>query len=84
MTRDLGNGGYLEKDHQESNRWPHDTSSRLWCQHDIRKRIEKGFGWLKTVGGPRKTEADRPRKAQREAAAGLFGVQLDPVGAVRA
>lgn len=50
----------------------------------MRKRIEKGFGWLKTVGGPRKTEADRPRKAQREAAAGLFGVQLDPVGAVRA
>jgi len=33
----------------------HDPPSRLSHQHDQRKRIEEPFGWMKTVGGLRKT-----------------------------
>jgi hypothetical protein len=34
---------------------PHDTPSWLPHQHDKRKRIEEPFGWMKTIGGLRKT-----------------------------
>jgi hypothetical protein len=35
-------------------RWPHDAAYGLRDQQRIRKRIEEGFGWIKTVAGQEK------------------------------
>ncbi|WVM92215.1 transposase [Halopseudomonas pachastrellae] len=40
----------------QRHRWAHTRHPGYAASQKIRKRIEEGFGWLKTVGGLRKTK----------------------------
>jgi len=44
----------------------------------IRKRIEQGFGWVKTIGGLRKTAAGVAVQSARLGGLDVRGVQPDP------
>ncbi len=59
-----------------------DSLSGYAASQRIRKRIEEGFRWMKTIAGLRKTKYLRPRKSPMGLHPRSFSLQSDPVAEV--